>query len=69
MTDLLAHRDDLRRRIDADDEAATAYETKAAELRHDAELARAELRGLELALEGQRLVPRRPFPLTANFGD
>ena len=71
-TDLHPYRDELRRRIDADEEAAAGYEAKAAELRRDAELARAELRGLERALDSYRLVPRAAraaFPLQSSYGD
>ena len=70
--ELITHRDELRRRIDADDDGAAVYEAKGVELRRDAELARAELRGIEMALDAMRptqLIPRQVFPLTANMGE
>lgn len=72
--DLESHRAELRRAIEADEEAAAVYAAKAIDLRRSAELLLAELSGIERAIEAYRgrifeqLVPRRVLPV-ANAGD
>ena len=68
--DLEAYREKLHREIETDDRDAAIYAEKAVELRRSAELLRAELAGIDRAIEAfrrptyaNRLVPRRFGPL------
>lgn len=63
--DLQAHRDELQRQLEADVEAAAIYTETVLKLNRSAEIARAELVGIDRAITAyraatvERLVPRR----------
>ena len=67
--ELTDYREELRRRIEADEEAAGHYAAKIAELRASADLGRAEMAGIDRAVEAFRTAtappPERSVPRQA----
>lgn len=74
-SELVLYRDELLKRANDDEEAASRYAEKAIELRRDAELARAEAAGIERSISAFRSLPieiasQRSVPrMVASEGD